>query len=397
MRDSANEVLRAIATNGPVSRAQLARDLGLSGPTLTQATKYLIDRGLIVELEQSASTGGRRATLLGLVAEAGQILGIKLAEDHVVGVCIDMESQVQWKFSSDFNSRGVDALEELVAILKKNIKKVSGQLLGIGIGLPGVVAPGDLGTTKSAILGWDSINVGKMLSERLSTPVLLENDVNTLAIDESLFGRGKDTSNFLTITFGRGIGMGIVINGELYAGSHGAGEIGHVTMANNKNQCECGKQGCLETVASDPAILKQAIATKVVNKNSTIEDVWEVARQSKKIASALYKVPGQAVAVALANVINVLGPELILVSGEGSEAWDIWSEWVLSDLHANVVPTMRNFAIEVDPWDDEKWALGAGALVLRASLTASSDLSTSRQAVKNRLRLLPGNRSERSS
>ena len=73
MRDSANEVLRAIATDGPVSRAQLARDLGLSGPTLTQATKHLLDRGLIVELEQTASTGGRRATLLGLVAEAGPI------------------------------------------------------------------------------------------------------------------------------------------------------------------------------------------------------------------------------------------------------------------------------------------------------------------------------------
>jgi len=364
---------------------------------LTQATKYLLDRGLIVELEQSASTGGRRATLLGLVGAAGQILGIKLAEDHLVGVCIDMESQIQWKFSSDFNSRGADALEELVDILKKNIAKVSGPLLGIGIGLPGVVSPGDLGTTQSAILGWDAVNVGKILSERLSTPVLLENDVNTLAIDQSLFGRGKDTSNFLTITFGRGIGMGIVINGELYVGSHGAGEIGHVTAENNRNLCECGKKGCLETLASDPAILNKAIAAKVVNKNSTISDVWEVARVNKKVASSLYKVPGQAVAVALANVINVFGPELVLVSGEGSEAWDIWSHWVLEGLRENVVPTMRNFILEVDPWDDEKWALGAGALVLRASLTARSDLNASRQAVKNRLRLLPGNKLEKSS
>eukprot|EP01037_Dinobryon_pediforme_P001242 gene1242-1257_t len=389
MRDSANEVLRAIATDGPVSRAQLARDLGLSGPTLTQATKYLLDRGLIVELDQTASTGGRRATLLGLVAGAGQILGVKLAEDHLVGVCIDMESRIQWKFSSDFNSRGEDALEELYSILKRNIKKVSGQLLGIGIGVPGVVSPGDFGTTKSAILGWNSVNVGKVLSERLSTPVLLENDVNTLAIDESLFGRGKDTSNFLTITFGRGIGMGIVINGELYAGSHGAGEIGHVTVSNNKLACECGKYGCLETMASDPAILNKAIESRYVSKGSTIEDVWKIARTDKKIATVLYKEPGLAVAVSLANVINVFGPELVLVSGEGSQAWDIWSRWVIPELEGNVVPTMRNFNVEVDPWDDEKWALGAGAIVLRASLTNSTGISASRQAVKNRLRLLP--------
>lgn len=386
MRDSANEVLRAIATDGPLSRAQLARDLGLSGPTLTQATKYLVDRGLIVELEQTASTGGRRATLLGLVAGAGQIIGVKLAEDYLVGVCIDMESQIQWKFSSDFNSRGEGALEELCIILAKNIKKVSGQLLGIGIGVPGVVSPGDFGTTKSAILGWDSVNVGKILTERLSTPVLLENDVNTLAIDESLFGRGKETSNFLTITFGRGIGMGIVINGELYAGSHGAGEFGHVTVPNNKNPCECGKRGCLETIASDPAILSEAIEQKYVSATSTIADVWSEARANKKIAASLYKVPGHAVGIALANVVNVFGPELILVSGEGSEAWDIWRNWILETLRENVVPTMRNFSIEVDPWDDEKWALGAGALVLRASLTGSSDFSSSRQEVKNRLR-----------
>ena len=88
-------------------------------------------------------------------------------------------------------------------------------------------------------------------------------------------------------------------------------------------------------------------------------------------------------------MINVFGPELVLVSGEGSQAWDIWSRWVLPELEVNVVPTMRNFNIEVDPWDDEKWALGAGAIVLRASLTASPGISASRQAVKNRLRLLP--------
>ncbi len=391
MRDSANEVLRAIATDGPVSRAQLARDLGLSGPTLTQATKYLLDRGLIIELEQTASTGGRRATLLGLVAGAGQIIGVKLAEDHLVAVCIDMESQIQWKFSSDFNSRGEGALEELISILKKNMKRVSGQLLGIGIGVPGVVSPGDFGTTKSAILGWDSVNVGKILSERLSTPVLLENDVNTLAIDESLFGRGKDTSNFLTLTLGRGIGMGLVINGELYVGSHGAGEFGHVTVANNKQLCECGKSGCLETIASDPAILNQAISKKFVRENSTILDVWKKARSDKKIATALYKIPGQAIAVALANVINVFGPELVLISGEGSEAWDIWSPWILPELEVNVVPTMRNFNIELDPWDDEKWAVGAGALVLRASLATSSDRSATGMAVKSRLRIIPGN------
>ena len=391
MRDSTNEVLRAIATYGPLSRAQIARDLGLSGPTLTQATKYLMARGLVCELEQSPSTGGRPATLLGLVADAGQVMGVKLAEDHLVGVVVDLESNVQWSFDEAFNSRGDEAINSLSKLLLKHSKKIKGQLLGIGIGVPGVVSPGDSGTTDSAIFGWSSVNVGQRLSELLKTPVLLENDVNTLSITESLFGRGRDVSNFLTITLGRGIGLGIVINGELYSGSHGAGEIGHVTSIVNGLACECGKNGCLETIASDPAILKRAIADGVISKNSTIEKLWDIARKDSKTATKYFKPAGEALGIALANVVNVFGPELVLISGEGSQAWDIWQKFVMQSLNVNVMPTMRKFEVEIDPWDDAKWALGATAIVLQASLSRGHLQSATFQEVKNRLRVIPSN------
>ncbi len=140
-----------------------------------------------------------------------------------------------------FSSRGEEAIKELIALLKKNTKKIKGQLLGIGIGIPGVVSSNDSGIANSAMLGWNDVNVGKRISEALNTPVLFENDVNTLAITESLYGHGRDVSNFITITLGRGIGMGLVINGELYVGSNGAGEFGHVNAVNGGVQCECWK------------------------------------------------------------------------------------------------------------------------------------------------------------
>lgn len=388
MRDSANEVLRAIATSGPLSRAQLARDLGLSGPTLTQATKNLIERGLICELEQTPSTGGRPATLLGLVASAGQVIGIKLAADHLVGVCVNLESEILWKFEEAFSSRGDDAVLELERILRKHIKKVTGQLLGIGIGVPGVVVPTDSATTNSAMLEWKNLDVGGYLSKELSTPVLLENDVNTLAITESLYGRGRDVSNFLTVTVGRGIGLGIVINGELYAGAHGAGEIGHVTSVKNGSRCECGKNGCLETIASDPAILIAAAKAGVITSKQSMSDLWELARTNPKIANRFFKPAAEALGQALSNVINVFGPELILVSGEGSEGWDIWGKWVKHSLLENVVPTMKNYEIEIDPWDDTKWALGATAIVLRASLSRNHFQSPALEEVRKRLRVV---------
>lgn len=389
MRDSTNGVLRAIATYGPVSRAQLARDLGLSGPTLTQATKYLFARGLITEVMQSPSTGGRPATLLGLVADAGQVLGVKLAENHAVGVCVNLQSEVLWGFEEPFSSRGDEAVKELIALLKKQSKKIKGQLLGIGIGIPGVVSPLDSGTADSAMLGWNKVNVGKQISDALHTPVLLENDVNTLAVTESLYGHGRDVSNFLTITLGRGIGMGLVINGELFAGSYGAGEFGHVNAVHGGKKCECGKNGCLETVASSPAIHAAAVDAGYISQSSTMSQLWEIARNDKKIASDLFNRPAELLGIALANVINVFGPELIFISGEGVEGWDLWERPFRIALDSHVVSTMNRFDIEVDPWDDAKWALGATAIVLQASLSRSQRTNASFTEVKNRLRVAP--------
>jgi predicted NBD/HSP70 family sugar kinase len=387
MRDSTNEVLRAIATNGPLSRAQLARDLGLSGPTLTMATRYLFERGLIAEIKRSPSTGGRPATLLGLVANAGQVLGVKLADNHAVGVCANLQSEILWNFEEPFSSRGEDAINELIALLKKNTKKIKGQLLGIGIGIPGVVSPTHSGIANSTMLGWNDINVGQRISEALNTPVLIENDVNTLAITESLYGHGRDVSNFITITLGRGIGMGIVINGELYAGSYGAGEFGHVNVVNGGDKCECGKFGCLETIASSPAIHKAAVAAGYISEGTTMPQLWELARSNKKMAHDLFKEPSKLLGVALANVINVFGPELIFISGEGVEGWDLWEASFEQVLDAQVVSTMTGFEIEVDPWDDTKWALGAAAIVLQASLSKNQQTNARVIEVKNRLRI----------
>lgn len=382
-------MLRAIATYGPVSRAQLARDLALSGPTLTQATRFLLDGGLITELEQSPSTGGRPATLLGLVADAGKVIGLKLSAHHVVGVCVNLESEIEWSFEEPFESRGDQAIAQLTSLLKRQTKKVKGQLLGIGIGIPGVVSPLDASTADSVMLGWSDVNVGHAISESLSMPVLLENDVNTLAIAESLFGRGRDTSNFLTVTLGRGIGLGIVINGELYSGSHGAGEIGHVTSILDGPKCECGKDGCLEAIASNPAIVAKAINSGMLPQNSTMSELLALARKEPLFAERCFREPAELLGIALANVINIFGPELVLFAGEGVEAWELWEPWLKQSLATHVVSSMKKYTLEVDPWDDAKWALGATALILQASLGDRSVENPISREVQQRLQVSP--------
>jgi predicted NBD/HSP70 family sugar kinase len=324
---------------------------------------------------------------LGLVADAGKVIGLKLADDHVVGICVNLESKVEWSFEEPFNSRGELAIYQLTNLLKRQTRKVSGQLLGIGIGVPGVVSPADLTTANSPMMGWDNVNVGLQISNALAMPVLLENDVNTLAIAESLFGRGRDTSNFITLTLGRGIGLGIVINGELYSGSHGAGEFGHVTAVVGGPLCECGKKGCLEAIAANPAILKNSISNGFVPANTTMKKLIQAARKNSILAEKIFRSPAELLGIALSNVINVLGPELIIVGGEGSEGWDLWEPWLRPALNQHVVDSMKNFSLEVDAWDDSKWALGATALVLQASLSNTTVEKRSSQEVKNRLQV----------
>jgi len=181
--------------------------------------------------------------------------------------------------------------------------------------------------------------------------------------------------------------MGSVINGELYAGSNGAGEFGHVNAITDGVRCECGKSGCLETIASSPAIHKAAVAAGYISKNTSMTKLWDLARKNKKMAKDLFNEPAKQLGIALANVINVFGPELIFISGEGVEGWDLWEDIFTSTLNSHVVSTMAGFDIEVDPWDDTKWALGATAIVLQASLSRNQRVNANVIEVKNRLRI----------
>jgi predicted NBD/HSP70 family sugar kinase len=124
-----------------------------------------------------------------------------------------------------------------------------------------------------------------------------------------------------------------------------------------------------------------------ISEDTTMPKLWELARSNKKMAHDLFKAPAELLGVALANVINVFGPELIFISGEGVEGWDLWEASFKKVLDAHVVSTMTGFEIEVDPWDDAKWALGATAIVLQASLSKNQQTNASVIEVKNRLRI----------
>lgn len=381
-------IFRLIVGSKPIARTTIAKQLGLSPATVTAVTRELIDQGLI-RVAESAPSGGRPALLLELVGGAATAFGVKLAPDHVVAVRVDLESEVLDRFEAPFDPTATGALKNLAATLRGWIDSLGDgpPLLGIGLGVSGVF-DARIGTLDSPILGWHDLPIERDLERELGLPVVVDNDVNTLAIAERLYGRGQDVDNFVTVTIGRGVGLGIVANGDIYRGFRGgAGEFGHVCVEEDGQLCTCGKRGCLETIVGDPALVAAARARNVIGPRQGIAKLRDLAAASDLQARQIYQHAGETLGRAVADLVNILSPELVLVSGEGTEAWAHLSERFDQAYRANVFAPLGHVQVEVDPWDDAKWAVGAATLILRASFTAPNDMRDG-EAVRARLELM---------
>jgi predicted NBD/HSP70 family sugar kinase len=368
-------VLALISTQGPIARAEIARRLALSAPTVTEVTRDLVADGLIRVVDQAASNGGRPALLLGMVAEAANALGVKIAPDHLAIVRVNLEGQILARREEPFDALAANAVADLIERLRRSIDDADGTLLlGIGLGVPGTV-DAQRGIVDSPILGWKRVALGHTLREELGLPVLIDNDVNTLAVAERLYGRGRDAEHFLTVTIGRGVGLGIVVGGDLYRGARGgAGEFGHVPVVEDGPLCECGMHGCLEALVADPALVEQAIQGGLVARGISIADgiarLRTLADERDPAAQRIFAQAGAILGRAVAGLVNVLSPQFVIVSGEGARAWSHLADAFSGALREATFPSLRGVAVEVDPWDDAKWARGAAALVLRATFAA---------------------------
>jgi len=364
-------VLRLIGGSGPIARVQIAEQLGLSPATVTAVTRELLGRGLIRVADRRPSKGGRPRVLLELVAGAATAFGVKIAPDHLVGVRVDLDGEVLEQFEEPLDVAATGVVERIGELLARWIgpSGSGSRLLGLGLGVPGAV-DADRGLVSAPSIGWEQLPLAQLLHDRLGVPVLVDNDVNTLAVAERLYGRGRNVDDFLTVTIGRGIGLGIIAGGDIYRGfGGGAGEFGHVTASEDGALCTCGKRGCLEAMVADPALVSEARRRKLLSRRAGIDGLRELADSGDPSACELY---GQAAAIlgrSVADLVNILSPRLVLISGEGTQGWPHMGESFEQSLRAHLFPPLRGVAVEVDPWDDAKWAVGAAALVLRPTFT----------------------------
>jgi predicted NBD/HSP70 family sugar kinase len=365
MNESA--VLNLIKGRGTISRIELARSSGLSPAAVTRITRGLIDRGLVRETGLDTSNGGRRAVLLQLQPSAGFVVGVKLMEQSVAVAVTDLSAGVLYQHTTQLDVRreGPAAVAEPVRQALRAAYVPPERLYGIGVGLSGVI-DAEAGVCRySGILGWRNVAVRQPLEQALGHPVWVDNDVNTLAIYEKWFGAGQNCANLLVVTIGRGVGLGLVLLGTFYSGSTGgAGEFGHTTVVNDGSPCACGKRGCLEAYVCDDGIMRAATAAGL--HATSIADVRMAANAGDGRAIGAYQHAGHMLGIGIANLINLLDPELIVVTGEGAGAGDVLFDPMHQAIQAHRFDGLgEHTRYVIEPAGDEVWARGAASLVLR--------------------------------
>ena len=393
-------LLNLIRTHAPISRPQLATLSGLSQVTVIKITNNLVESDLIRENVYAESTGGRRAGLVEINPEGGFAVGLIPHETWLIGVILNLNSELV--FSQQWNiplrDQGVQAID-LMAQCVEDMFSQSGipreKIIGVGIGISGLIDAERGCCIDSRMMNWQNVEIRRPLENRLDIPVFLDNDVNCLAIYEKLFGQGQPYHHFLVVGVGSAVGLGIIINGDLYRGAFGgAGEFGHTTVTTEGRLCACGNRGCLETYISDAGIVKNYLEYLYTTTYSlekgiqepTAFEVIERAKNGDEAAIAAFQRAGSLLGVSLANLVNIFNPECIVLSGPDTDASMLAGDLLLEPMQQALTQHLfsqigKDLQMKVERLGFESWARGAGNLVLRHFFASPADVHAERTFV----------------
>ncbi|QIZ06580.1 ROK family protein [Priestia megaterium] len=315
-------LLNEIVSNSPISRARLSEITGLNKSTVSSQVNTLIEKNLIFEIGQGQSSGGRKPVMLVFNKNAGYSIGIDIGVDSINGILTDLKGNIvlnQYhhleKPSLDKNK---DVLFSMIKDLTNQIPDSPYGLIGIGLCVPGLV-----NTEQKVIftpnIDWNyELDLKSLIEQEFQVPVFIENEANAGAYGEKVFGAAKNYENIIYVSVGTGIGIGIVINNDLYRGVNGfAGEMGHLTIDFNGLKCSCGNRGCWELYASEKALLH------AFQNNDTITSYQELINLANQndpdILMALQNF-GFYLGIGLTSILNTFNPQAVIIRNDIVEA-----------------------------------------------------------------------------
>ncbi|KMS73898.1 ROK family transcriptional regulator [Streptomyces viridochromogenes] len=373
---AASQIFTTVLSHGPLTRLEVARRAGLSPAAVTKAVRPLIEAGYLVEEadEPARPALGRPANQVRVDGGRALFIGVKATGDEIIGVLTDLCCRIHVARHTPLPDREPKAVLASVAELVGELLGEAGDLgvpvLGLGIAVSGDVDRGAGVVRYSPFLEWRDVPLAELAATTTGLPVTVDNDVRALTVAEQWFGAGVGLSDFAVVTVGAGIGCGLVVHGRVVAGAHGvAGEIGHVTVDPAGPPCHCGNRGCVEAIAGDAAIVRRIRETTGLEVAGTAEAV-ALAHQGNAGAREAYARAGDAIGRGIATVANLLGPERVIISGEGLAAHDLFAEQIRDAFAAAAFGSADRCDVQTRPLPFEEWARGAAATAIQSFIRA---------------------------
>lgn len=330
------EIVRALRRQGCVTSTDISRITGWSKAKTALDIRGLVEKGLLMEAGEGVSQGGRKPRLYCINRNLGYVVGVDIGATSVEVALADLSGRILQRHSESadvrqrpepFLRRCVDIIFQLMELQECHVE----QVLGIGIGVPGPVdfARGVL-VAPPLMPDWESFPIRGFVTQSFPNAfVVVDNDVNIMALGEQRAGDGISVDHFIFVKIGTGIGAGIVSNGKIHRGSTGcAGDIGHICVDKNGPICRCGNTGCLEAMAAGPAIAEKAMQAalngaspllkNLMEKNGGVlrpEDVNAACREGDQAALEIIRASGQMIGDVLAGLVNMFNPSHIFIGG----------------------------------------------------------------------------------
>jgi predicted NBD/HSP70 family sugar kinase len=370
----AGAMLRLIRDGRASTRAELVALTGLARSTVAQRMDSLLAQRLVIPAGASASTGGRPPKTFAFNRNAGAVLAADLGATHSRVAVTDLAGDVMVQTRTDIPiAEGPDTvlawLEETFDSLLSEAKRERGDVRGVGVGVPGPVEFVTGTPVAPPIMpGWDGYGVAARLQERYGAPVLVDNDVNIMALGE-FWARWRDTAHLLFVKVGTGIGCGVITDGRIHRGAQGAaGDIGHIHVPDHDDViCRCGNLGCLEAIAGGGAMAAKLTDMGVPAQNS--RDVVHHVRDGRPEAMRLVRQAGRELGGVLASAVNFFNPGVIVIGGDIAHA----DEHLLAGVREVVYRrstalATRSIRIARSTLDDRAGVIGAAVMVIEAVL-----------------------------
>ena len=352
------------------TRADLAGLTGLARSTVSVRVDALLARRLVVEAGEGPSTGGRPPVVLAFNSGAWVILAADLGATHSRVAVTDLAGTPLVERASDVDialgpERVLDWLQETFDELLAEAGRPDSDVAGVGIGLPGPVEFATGRPVNPPIMpGWDGVRVPARFAERYDVPVLVDNDVNVMALGEH-WARWRDVSDLLFIKVGTGIGSGIIAGGRVHRGAQGAaGDLGHIQVPDRADApCRCGNLGCVEAIAGGAALARDLRAIGLDAENS--RDVVRYVRAGNAEASRLVREAGRVLGEVLAASVNLLNPAVVVIGGDIAKAHEQLMAGIREVVYQRSLPlATRHLEIVRSALDDRAGITGAAALAI---------------------------------